>query len=113
MFVENSRTTEVAGEVVRGNFIYSVNYSLNAGVLIRLNCSVSKKLVTEVETPEGKQDIESVVHVGSLSIEGGNRNIYLCGDESVAPHVEVFETVLAEVKALLAPVQGVKKATKE
>lgn len=109
MLVEKSRSTEVVGEVITDNYIYGVNYSLNGSGLARLNCSVAKKVVSEVETPGGKQSVENQQHVGTMSIEGNNRNVYMSGDESVVPHAEVFEQILAEVKtSLSAPVKASK-----
>lgn len=113
MLVEKTRTTEVTGEVITDNFTYGVNYSLNGGELIRLVCNVNKKVVTEVETPDGKQPVEELLYVGNLVSEGGNNQVYLQSEEAITPHVTVFETVLAEVKASLAPAPASKRATKE
>lgn len=111
MLVEKSRTTEVVGEVITDNYVYGVNYSLNGNGLVRLNCSVTKKVVSEVETPGGKQNVESTQHVGTMSIEGSNRNVYMSSDEVVAPHAAVFEQILAQVKESLT-VSVAKKSIK-
>lgn len=111
MLVEKQRTTEVVGEVITDNYNYGVNYSLDGSGLVRLNCSVTKRVVSEVETPGGKQSVENLQHVGSMSIEESNRNVYMSGDELVAPHAAVFETVLAEVKESLTT-SVAKKSTK-
>lgn len=112
MLVEKSRSTEVVGEVITDNYTYGVNYSLNGSGLARLNCSVTKKVVSEVETPGGKQDVENLQHVGSMNIEGSNRNVYMSGDEVITPHAAVFEQILAEVKASIAPILVAAKSSK-
>ncbi len=110
MLVEKSRTTEVRGEVITDNYVYGVNYSLNGKELVKLHCDVNKKVSEEVETPEGKQTVESQKYVGIMFKESGNKQISLQEGEEIAPHVVVFEQILTDVAALLAPTPV--KATK-
>lgn len=110
MLVETSRTTEVRGEVITDNYVYEVNYSLNGKELTRLHCNVNKKVSEEVETPEGKQTVESQLYVGIMFKESGNKQISLQEGEEIAPHVTVFEQILIDVAALLNPVPA--KTTK-
>ena len=104
MLVEKSRTTEVRGEVITDGYIYGVNYSLNGKELVKLHCQVSKKVSEQIETPEGKQPVESQQYVGIMFRESGNKQISLQEGEEIAPHVVVFEQILSEVAALLTPV---------
>ncbi len=103
MLVETSRTTEVRGEVITDGYRYEVTYSLNGKELTRIHCNVNKKVSEEVETPEGKQPVESQKYVGIMFRESGNKQISLQEGEEIAPHVVVFEQILSEVAALLAP----------
>ena len=110
MLVEKSRTTEVRGEVITDGYIYGVNYSLNGGELVKLHCQVSKKVNEEIETPEGKQTVESQQYVGIMFRESGNKQISFQEGEEIAPHVVVFDQVLSEASTLLNPVPA--KTTK-
>ena len=110
MLVEKSRTTEVRGEVITDGYVYGVNYKLNGNELVKLHCDVNKKVSEEVETPEGKQTVESRKSVGIMFRESGNKQISLQEGEEIAPHVVVFEQILSDVAALLAPAPV--KATK-
>ncbi|WP_042371467.1 hypothetical protein [Bacteroides neonati] len=110
MLVETSRTTEVRGEVITDGYRYEVTYSLNGKELTRIHCNVNKKVSEEVETPEGKQTVESQQYVGIMFKESGNKQISLQEGEEIAPHVVVFEQVLSEVSTLLNPVPA--KTTK-
>ena len=71
---------------------------------------MSKKVSEEIETPEGKQTVESRKSVGIMFRESGNKQISLQEGEEIAPHVTVFEQILADVAALLnpAPVKATK-----
>lgn len=66
----------------------------------------------EIETPEGKQTVERRNNVGTMFRESGNKQISLQEGEEIAPHVTVFEQILADVAALLTPVPPAKKTTK-
>ncbi|MCP4141257.1 MAG: hypothetical protein GY755_13405 [Chloroflexi bacterium] len=103
MLVETSRTTEVRGEVITDGYAYGVTYKLNGNELVKLHCDVNKKVSEEVETPEGKQTVESRKSVGIMFRESGNKQISLQEGEEIAPHVVVFEQILSDVAALLAP----------
>lgn len=110
MLVEKSRKQEVRGEVITDGYVYGVTYLLNGKELVKLHCDVSKKVSEEIETPEGKQAVERRNNVGTMFRESGNKQICLQEGEEIAPHVVVFEQILADVAALLAPTPV--KATK-
>ena len=110
MLVEKSRKQEVRGEVITGGYVYGVTYLLNDNELVKLHCDVNKKVSEEIETPEGKQAVERQNNVGIMFKESGNKQISLQEGEEIAPHVVVFEQILSEVTALLAPAPV--KATK-
>ncbi len=112
MLVEKSRKQEVRGEVITDNYAYVVNYSLDNNELVKLHCDVTKKVSEEVETLEGKQTVERQAYVGNMFRESGNKQICSQEGEEIAPHVVVFEQILADVAALLTPVPPAKKTTK-
>ena len=110
MLVEKTRTTEVAGEVITDNFTYNVSYSLNGANLVKLTCNVDKKVVSEIDTPEGKQPVEEILNIGFISLDAGNKQVYIQEEEDTICHAKVFETVLSEVRAALVPVAPVAKS---
>ena len=89
MFTEESRSITVTGSAESGGFIYKVNYSTDGDKLLKLHCNVYKK-ASETEPEQ---------YVGLMFNESGNKQFSFPQDIDVAPHVAVFETVLAEVKA--------------
>lgn len=103
MLVEKSRTVEVTAEVTNETHAYGVRYKLNGNELVSLHCDVSKKVPEEVDTPGGKQTVNPVERIGIMFKESGNKQISLRENEDIAPHVVVFEQILAEVVTSLAP----------
>ena len=112
MLVVKSRTTKVVGEVITDNYLYKVNYNLNGEELVNIHCDVYKKLTQEIDTPEGKQNVERTENVGMMFKEAGNKQICLRDGEDTAPHAVVFEQILSEITTLLAPVASIPKITK-
>lgn len=103
MLVEKSRITEITAEVTNATHVYGVRYKLNGNELVSLHCDVSKKVPEEVDTPGGKQTVNRVERIGIMFKESGNKQISLRENEDIAPHVVVFEQILAEVVTSLAP----------
>ncbi len=92
MFTEESRSITVTGSAESGGFIYKVNYSTDGDKLLKLHCNVYKK-ASETE-PER--------YAGLMFQESGNKQSSFPQDTDITPHVAVFETILGEVKAILA-----------
>lgn len=57
MFQEESRTVQVNGKAVSGDYQYNVNYSVNNDDLSRLHCEITKTVTDEIDTPTGKQPV--------------------------------------------------------
>lgn len=55
MFQEESRTVQVNGKAVSGDYQYNVNYSVNNDNLSRLHCEIIKTITEDIDTPTGKQ----------------------------------------------------------
>lgn len=112
MLQERQRTTTVDAFAQAGAFTYNVNYTLNDGVINSVNCSIEKKVSEPVPVPGGgTQEAERLVNIGSIYYGSGRKQINVLSDETLTPHLEVFEQVLAEINAAIRP-EVEKKATK-
>ncbi len=89
MFTEESRSITVTGSAESNGFVYKVNYSTDGDKLLRLHCNVYKKA----------SETEAEQYAGLMFQESGNKQFSFPQDTDITPHVAVFETVLAEVKA--------------
>ena len=103
MFQEESRTVQVNGKAVSGDYQYNVNYSVNNDNLSRLHCESIKTVTEEIDTPTGKQPVTSGRYIGYLLLESGSKQMSLPESENVAAHFEVFDQITREVKATLEP----------
>ena len=89
---EKSRATAVEATSKNGDFEYGVNYSISAGKLLRLQCTVNR--VKKVDEREDK------IYSGFMSVESnGNQSMNFPADVDPAPHVAFLQTIIAEVKA--------------
>ena len=93
MLVEKTRTTAVTGTAESGDYNYKVNYSVDGKILLKINCNVYKK-ATETSPEE---------YAGMMLQENGNKQTSFRQSVEVAPHLQVFETILSEVNASLVP----------
>ena len=109
MFQEESRTVQVNGKAVSGDYQYNVNYSVNNDNLSRLHCEIIKTVTEEIDTPTGKQPITSGRYIGYLLLESGSNQMSLPESENVAAHFEVFDQIIQEVKTALEA-QSVSKS---
>ena len=109
MFQEESRTVQVNGKAVSGDYQYNVNYSVNNDNLSRLHCEIIKTVTEEIDTPTGKQPITSGRYIGHLLLESGSKQMSLPESENVAAHFEVFDQIIQEVKTALEA-QSVSKS---
>ena len=109
MFQEESRTVQVYGKAVSGDYQYNVNYSVNNDNLSRLQCEIIKTVTEEIDTPTGKQPITSGRYIGYLLLESGSKQMSLPESENVAAHFEVFDQIIQEVKTALEA-QSVSKS---
>lgn len=50
MFQEESRTVQVNGKAVSGDYQYNVNYSVNNDNLSRLHCEIIKTVTEDIDT---------------------------------------------------------------
>ena len=112
MFKEESRTVQVNGKAVSGDYQYNVNYSINNSNLSRLHCEINKTVTEEIDTPTGKQPVTAQRYIGYLLLESGSKQMSLPESENVAAHFEVFDQITAEVKQTITPAVSSKKATK-
>ena len=112
MLVVKSRTTKVVGEVITDNYLYKVNYNLNGEELVNIHCDVYKKLTQEIDTPEGKQNVERTENVGMMFKEPDKKRMILNLGEDTAPHAIIFDQILSEVEKLLVPIPVTQKHTK-
>ena len=109
MFQEESRTVQVNGKAVSGDYQYNVNYSVNNDNLSRLHCEIIKTVTEEIDTPTGKQPITAGRYIGYLLLESGSKQMSLPESENVAAHFEVFDQIIQEVKTALEA-QSVSKS---
>lgn len=103
MFQEESRTVQVNGKAVSGDYQYDVDYEVNNGILTRLNCNVSKTITEQIDTPTGKQPVVSQHPVGYLRLESGSKQMSLPESENATAHLTAFDQITKEVKATLEP----------
>lgn len=111
MLQERQRTTTVDAFAQAGAFTYNINYTLSDGVINSVNCSIEKKVSESVPVPGGTQEAERLVNIGSIYYGGGRNQINVLADEVLTSHLEVFNQILAEIKAGISPAVE-KKATK-
>lgn len=112
MLQERQRTTTVDAFAQAGAFTYNVNYVLNGSVINSVNCSIEKKVSEPVPVPGGgTQEAERLVNIGSIYYGGGRNQTNIVSDEALTPHLEVFDQILAEIKAGINPAVE-NKATK-
>lgn len=89
---EKSRATAVEAIAKSGEFEYGVNYSISAGKLLRLQCTVNR--VKKVD------DRDDRTYSGVMTLENtGNQSMSFPADVEPAPHVAYLQTIIAEVKA--------------
>ena len=108
MFQEESRTIQVNGKAVSGDYQYNVNYSVNNSSLSRLHCEITKTVTDEIDTPTGKQPVTSGRYIGYLLLESGSKQMSLPESENVTAHLTAFDQIVKEVKATLEPKPGSK-----
>lgn len=101
MFQEESRTVQVNGKAVSGDYQYNVNYSVNNNNLSRLHCEVIKTVAEEIDTPTGKQPVTSGRYIGYLLLESGSKQMSLPESENATAHLTAFDQIAKEVKAAL------------
>lgn len=89
---EKSRATAVEAIAKSGEFEYGVNYSISAGKLLRLQCTVNR--VKKVDEREDR------IYSGLMTLENtGSLSMSFPADVDPAPHVSFLQTIIAEVKA--------------
>ena len=103
MFQEESRTIQVNGKAVSGDYQYNVNYSVNNDDLSRLHCEITKTVTDEIDTPTGKQPVITQRYIGYLLLESGSKQMSLPESEYVTAHLTAFDQITKEVKATLEP----------
>ena len=103
MFQEESRTVQVNGKAVSGDYQYNVNYSVNNDDLSRLHCEITKTVTDEIDTPTGKQPVITQQYIGYLLLESGSKQMSLPESENVTAHLTAFDQITKEVKATLEP----------
>ena len=101
MFQEESRTIQVNGKAVSGDYQYNVNYSVNNSSLSRLHCEITKTVTDEIDTPTGKQPVIAQRYIGYLLLESGSKQMSLPESENVTAHLTAFDQIAKEVKATL------------
>jgi len=101
MFKEESRTTAITGTAESGDYKYKVNYNLSGNSILSIHCDVYKKVSEEVTTSTGTETSTKEDYTGDMSQESGNKQYCFPQETSdIATHVEVFETILSEIKSL-------------
>ncbi|WMI95590.1 hypothetical protein [Bacteroides fragilis] len=101
MFQEESRTVQVNGKAVSGDYQYNVDYSVNNDNLSRLHCEITKTVTDEIDTPTGKQPVTTQRYIGYLLLESGSKQMSLPESENVTAHLTVFDQITKEVKVTL------------
>lgn len=101
MLTEKTRVTVVTGSAESGDYAYNVEYSIENGSLVKLVCTVTRNAIVTMDTPAGKQDTEEKQEIGIMFVDAGKKQIAINDFEDTTPHVEVFETILQEVKTSL------------
>lgn len=89
ILTEVSRTTDVSAKAKNGDFEYNVNYSYAEGKLIRLSVNINKL------SSLGDEDTYS----GYMGYEGGNKTTSFPMSVDMTPHIQMFESIIAEVEA--------------
>lgn len=101
MFQEESRTVQVNGKAVSGDYQYNVDYSVNNDNLSRLHCEITKTVTDEIDAPTGKQPVTTQRYIGYLLLESGSKQMSLPESENVTAHLTVFDQITKEVKVTL------------
>lgn len=96
---ETNRAVTVRATAKNDEFTYNVNYSIESGKLIRIDCGVVETVKESIDVPGGSpQYSEREMYLGNIVNELGNVQVFLKEGTDIVAHLETFELILSEVK---------------
>ena len=95
-------TVTVEARKETDNALYQLNYSVVDNNLTSVNCSVNKKTVVQVDTLDGKQQVEQLVFAGNVYLTNGHITCSIPQENDATAYMADFMAMVEEIESGIA-----------
>lgn len=101
MFEITNTVINKSGHEVVEDYTYNLSISINENVLHSVSCQISKKVLVDMQVPEGvtPQKAEHTIQVGAIQFANGQLSSQINFDEDSITHLAKFSEYMKEIKA--------------
>lgn len=92
-------TVNKNGYEIVGDYTYNLSVSIEENVLSSVVCQISKKVLVDMQAPEGaeSQKVEQNIQVGVIQLANGQVSTQINSDEDSITHLMKFSEYLKEL----------------